>query len=56
MKVNTRRAHLDLDTHDRRVFARLFVDLPRNADEASNRRDLAAQLRSLADTIEEDAE
>ena len=56
MKVNTRRAHLDLDTHDRRVFARLFVDLPRDVDEASIRRDLAAQLRSIANTIEEDAE
>ena len=56
MNFNPRRAHLDLDTHDRRAFARLSVDLPRSVDEASNRRDLAAQLRSLADTIEEDAE
>ena len=55
MKINPRRAHLDLDTHDRRAFARLFVDLPRTVDEASIRRDLAAQLRSIANTIEEDA-
>ena len=56
MKVNTRRAHLTLDVPDCRASARLFVDLPRNVDEASIRRAIAAQLRSLADTIEEDAE
>ena len=53
MKVNPRRANLTLDAPDRRAYARLFVDLPRNVDGAGIRRDLATQLRSLADTIEE---
>ena len=56
MKINTRRAHLTLDVPDSRASARLFIDLPSTVDEANIRRDLAAQLRSLANTIEEDAE
>lgn len=55
MKINPRLACLTLDTPDRRAFARLYLDLPRNVDKANIRRDLAAQLRSLANTIEEDA-